>query len=99
MSKINKQFQGIQVMVYPWKKGFTCGIFSFYENIMTPEESELCSTIARGMIKMATDDPHKTFMLGMKGFSEDKRSKSKSNLIDFLDYLKIKRNKEFIKNQ
>ena len=31
---------------------------------MTTEEYELCSTIARGMIKMATTDPHSTFLWG-----------------------------------
>ena len=45
MSKINKQFQGMRVMVHSWKKGFTCGIFSFYENKMTPRKRDLCSTI------------------------------------------------------
>ena len=63
---------------------------------MTVQEEELCSTMARGMVKMSTDDPHKTFMLGVRGLAEDRRHNTKSNLIDFLDYLKIKRNRDLI---
>ena len=74
---------------------------------MDTEEYELCSTIARGMIKMATSDPHSTFLWGLRGFAEDKKKSSKdlsissvaefddeSNVIDFLEYLKMKRDKE-----
>ena len=74
---------------------------------MTTEQYELCSTIARGMIKMATSDPHSTFLWGLRGFAEDKKRNVKdltvssiaefddeSNVIDFLEYLKMKRDKE-----
>ena len=74
---------------------------------MTTEQYELCSTIARGMIKMATSDPHSTFLWGLRGFAEDKKKNNKdltvssiaefddeSNVIDFLEYLKMKRDKE-----
>ena len=56
---------------------------------------------------MATTDPHSTFLWGLRGFAEDKNKKSKdlsissvaefseeSNIIDFLEYLKKKRDKE-----
>jgi hypothetical protein len=74
---------------------------------MTTEQYELCSTIARGMIKMATSDPHSTFLWGLRGFADDKKKNEKelsissvadfddeSNVIDFLEYLKMKRDKE-----
>ena len=74
---------------------------------MTPEQYELCSTIARGMIKMATSDPHSTFLWGLRGFADDKKKNNKdlsissvaefddeSNVVDFLEYLKMKRDKE-----
>ena len=74
---------------------------------MSTEEYELCSTIARGMIKMATSDPHSTFLWGLRGYAEDKKKNNKdmsissvaefddeSNVIDFLEYLKMKRDKE-----
>jgi len=63
----------IQVMVTPWEKGFTCGILMNQAAKISTEQYELCSTIARGMIKMATSDPHETFKLGIKGFAEDRK--------------------------
>ena len=103
----NKAFlNAIKVLVTPWEKGFSCGIVMDSKNIMTTEEYELCSTIARGMIKMATTDPHSTFLWGLRGFAEDKKKNDtmsissvaefddESNVIDFLEYLKMKRDKE-----
>ena len=59
----------IKVLVTPWDKGFTCGIVMDSKAAMTTEQYELCSTIARGMIKMATSDPQTTFMYGLRGFA------------------------------
>ena len=97
----------IKVLVSPWQKGFTCGIVMDSKSKMGTEEYELCSTIARGMIKMATTDPHSTFLWGLRGFADDKKKRSKdltissvaefddeSNIVDFLEYLKKKRDKE-----
>ena len=97
----------IKVLVSPWQKGFTCGIVMDSKSKMNTEEYELCSTIARGMIKMATTDPHSTFLWGLRGFSDDKKKNNKdltissvaefneeSNIVDFLEYLKKKRDKE-----
>ena len=97
----------IKVLVSPWEKGFTCGIIMDSKSKMTTEEYELCSTIARGMIKMATTDPHSTFLWGLRGYAEDKRKNENdltissvaefdddSNVIDFLEFLKMKRDKE-----
>ena len=97
----------IKVLITPWEKGFTCGIIMDNQSKMTTEEYELCSTIARGMIKMATTDPHSTFLWGLRGYAEDKKKSGKdltissvaefddeSNVIDFLEYLKMKRDKE-----
>ena len=97
----------VKVIVSPWQKGFTCGIIMDSKSKMSTEQYELCSTIARGMIKMATADPHSTFLWGLRGFAEDKKKNEKglsvssvaefddeSNVIDFLTYLKMKRDKE-----
>ena len=59
------------------------------------------------MIKIATSDPHSTFLWGLRGFAEDKKKNDRdmsissvaefddeSNVIDFLEYLKMKRDKE-----
>ena len=97
----------VKVLVSPWQKGFHCGIIMDSQSKMSTEEYELCSTIARGMIKMATSDPHSTFLWGLRGFADDKKKNTKdlsissvaefddeSNVIDFLEYLKMKRDKE-----
>ena len=105
-AKIN-YINSVKVIVSPWQKGFQCSIMMDSKSKMTPEEYELCSTIARGMIKMATTDPHSTFLWGLRGYAEDKKKNTKdlslssvaefddeSNVIDFLEYLKKKRDKE-----
>ena len=97
----------VKVIITPWQKGFTCGIIMDNQSRMTTEEYELCSTIARGMIKMATTDPHSTFLWGLRGFADDKKRNDKtmtissvaefdddSNVVDFLEFLKQKRDKE-----
>ena len=97
----------IKVLITPWEKGFSCGIILDGRNKMTNEQFELTSTIARGMIKQATTDPHSTFLLALKGFADDRKYKKtdggfngiakfneNENIIDFLKYLQRKRNKE-----
>ena len=96
----------IKVLVTPWEKGFTCGIIMDSKAKMSTEQYELCSTISRGMIKMATSDPHTTFLYGLRGFADDKKSNKsmpinsiaefdkEDNIIDFIEYLKKKRDKE-----
>ena len=108
MTKKFDFLNSIKVIVTPWEKGFTCGILLDSRNKMTDEQYELCSTIARGMIKLATTDPHTTFLAGMKGFADDRKYKKTNggdinekaklddteSIIDFLKYLQRKRNKE-----
>ena len=107
MSKKFDFLNSIKVIITPWDKGFTCGILLDSRNKMTDEQYELCSTIARGMIKQATTDPHSTFLAGMKGFADDQKYKNTNgginekaklddteNIIDILKYLQRKRNKE-----
>ena len=97
----------VKVIVSPWQKGFNCSIVMDSKSKMTTEEYELCSTIARGMIKMATTDPHSTFLWGLRGFADDKKKETRdltisavsefddeSNVVDFLEFLKQKRDKE-----
>ena len=96
----------IKVLVTPWERGFTCGIIMDSKAKMSTEQYELCSTVARGMIKMATSDPHTTFLYGLRGFADDKKSNksipinsvaefdNEDNVIDFIEYLKKKRDKE-----
>ena len=107
--KKDKKFDvlnSIKVLVTPWEKGFTCGIVMDSKAKMSTEQYELCSTIARGMIKMATSDPHTTFLYGLRGFADDKKNNKSmpinstaefdndDNVIDFIEFLKKKRDKE-----
>ena len=107
--KIDKEAfkNAIKVLVTPWEKGFTCGIVMDSDTKLTTEEYELCSTIARGMIKMAPTDPHSTFLWGLRGFADDRKNNDKDlsinsiaefddedNVIYFLEFLKQKRDKE-----
>ena len=107
--KKDKKFDvlnSIKVLITPWEKGFTCGIIMDSKAKMTTEQYELCSTIARGMIKMSTSDPHTTFLYGLRGFADDKKNNrsmpinsiaefdNEDNVIDFIEYLKSKRDKE-----
>ena len=108
MTKDNKfdVLNSIKVLVTPWENGFTCGIVMDSKAKMSTEQYELCSTIARGMIKMATSDPHTTFLYGLRGFADDKKNNKsmpinstaefddEDNVIDFIEYLKKKRDKE-----
>ena len=81
MTKNKETFKNcIKVLISPWEKGFTCGITMDSKSKMSTEQYELCSTIARGMIKMATSDPQTTFVYGLKGFADDKRNPQKPNL-------------------
>lgn len=104
---INAFKNAIKVLITPWEKGFTCGIIMDATTQMTTEEYELCSTIARGMIKMATTDPHTTFIYGLRGFADDKKEnqndlsinavaefENEDNIVDFIEYLKQKKDKE-----
>ena len=56
-----------------------------------------------GLVFQATTDPHSTFLMGVKGFKNDKdkkrdlkkkeTKKEQNNVIDFIDYLKRLRDK------
>ena len=72
----------VQVLVAPWERGFTCGVIVSSSTKMTTEQYEMCSTVARGMIKLATEEPHKVFTQGVKGFAEDRKNKSIPKQID-----------------
>ena len=91
----------IKILVCPSDNGFSCAIDTENSKNLNPEEYELVSKIARGLVFQATTDPHSTFLMGVKGFKNDKdkkrdlkkkeTKKEQNNVIDFIDYLKNKR--------
>ena len=71
-NKLNMK-NSVQVLVAPWERGFTCGVMMSSSSEMSSENYELCSGIARGMVKIATEQPHKVYSEGIKGFAEDRK--------------------------
>ena len=98
MKKNNSEsFNSITILVTPWEKGFKCGIITTDDMFeMTDEQYELCTTIAKGMCYAANQNPDKIFKLGIKASLEQKKHEKnkKDNVIDFLSYLKKKRDEE-----
>ena len=100
--KIDAQ-KAIKIFISPGENGFNVAIDIENSKNMNPEERELVSTIARGLVFQATTDPHSTFLMGVKGFKNDKEKKQdlkkkepkkrQNNVIDFIDYLKKLRDK------
>ena len=95
--------KAMKIFITPAENGFNVAIDIENSKNMNSEEYELVSTIARGLVFQATTDPHSTFLMGLKGFKNDKEKKidlkkkqpkkEQNNVIDFIDYLKKLRNK------
>ena len=100
MERNKRKTGSIHILVSPWEKGFSCGVLSDGTTFgMSPKEYELCSTIAKGMCYAANQNPDKIFKLGLKvpGLKKTKNNllkKNNSNVIDFLQYLRIKKGQE-----
>ena len=100
--KVDEQ-KAMKIFITPAENGFNVAIDIENSKNMSTEEHELVSTIARGLVFQATTDPHSTFLMGLKGFKNDKEKKrdlkkeepkkKQNNVIDFIDYLKKLRNK------
>ena len=75
MTKMKKSDieKATKIVIMPWEKGFTCGIVFGDSAEYGYEEEDMISIIARGMIKQAVSDPHATYLLGLKGFADDKK--------------------------
>lgn len=74
MKKINKKDldSSTKIVIMPWEKGFTCGIVFSKDIEIGFEEDDMIAVMARGMIKSAVSDPHKIYLMGLQGFTEDK---------------------------
>tara|TARA_R100001015_G_C4627400_1_gene186889 strand:- start:1730 stop:2023 length:294 start_codon:yes stop_codon:yes gene_type:complete len=65
--------KGIKLFVSPTDEGFACGVIK--EDWMYTEEGYICSVIARGMMKLACDNPQDVFDKGLEGFEDDLKHK------------------------
>ena len=72
MEKLNFK-KGIKLFVSPTDNGFACGVIK--DDWMYSDEGYVCSVIARGMMKMAVDNPQDIFEQGLEGFQEDLENK------------------------
>ena len=104
IEKLKKKVEAhkaMKIFITPADNGFNVAIDAENSKNMTSEEYELVSTIARGLVFQATTDPHSTFLMGLKGFKNDKEKKidkkketkkKQNNVLDFLDYIKNLKN-------
>lgn len=72
MEKINFE-KGIKLFVSPTDNGFACGVIK--DEWMYSDEGYLCSVIARGMMKIACDNPQYAFDKGLEGLNDDIQNK------------------------
>ena len=72
MEKLNFT-KGIKLFVSPTDNGFACGVIE--DEWMYSDEGYLCSVIARGLMKMAVDNPQDIFEQGLEGFEQDIKNK------------------------
>ena len=80
----------------PKSDGFTCAILENDANWkMSSKKYEFIITIARGLVQLTRTEPEKVYRTGVRAFAEDrKETQPKTNVIDFLEHLKNKRDEE-----
>tara|TARA_Y100001938_G_scaffold128358_1_gene182070 strand:+ start:473 stop:781 length:309 start_codon:yes stop_codon:yes gene_type:complete len=82
-------FQSVSVIITPHEKGFTCGII----DPKNPNDRDVCSYIAKGLVKYATENPDQIYADGVQAYYDDDRSNkdrlntSDDNVIDILDFI------------
>ena len=79
----------VKVIVTPWQKGFTCGII----DPKGPADRDVCSYIAKGIVRFVTTNADLIYEEGMQGFydddvTQDKQENGKDNVIDLFNWKK-----------
>lgn len=87
--------KSVKLLISPNDKGFTMGMVESSMKGLKEEEKEMCANIARGMIKYASEDPHKFFTAGRLARKNEAKTEEnnsnvenindKENVIDFLE--------------
>jgi hypothetical protein len=81
-------FDSVSVVITPHEKGFTCGII----DPKPPTDRDLCSYIAKGIVRFITTNADIIYEEGMQGFYdddvEDNRSNGSDNVIDLFNFKK-----------
>jgi len=87
--------KSVKLLISPNDKGFAMSMVEPSIKALKEEEKEMCINIARGMIKYASEDPHKFFTAGKQARKNEAKTEEnnsnvenindKKNVIDFLD--------------
>mgnify|MGYP003134229165 CR=1 FL=1 len=83
-------FESVSVVISPHDKGFTCGVI----DPKGPHERDICSYIAKGLVRFVRLNPDLIYEEGMQAFYEDDAEKNKlengdnSNVIDLFNWKK-----------
>ena len=80
-------FQSVSVIITPHDKGFTCGII----DPKAPDDRDVCSIIAKGLVRFVTTNADLIYEEGMKGFQDDDHGVAENgedNIIDLLTWKK-----------
>ena len=83
-------FESVSVVISPHKSGFTCGVL----DPKPPNKRDICSYIAKGLVRFVTTNADLIYDEGMQGFNEDdnrtkeKNSDASDNVIDLFNWKK-----------
>ena len=80
-------FQSVSVIITPHDKGFTCGII----DPKGPADRDVCSYIAKGIVRFVTTNADLIYEEGMQGFQDDDhgiKENGEDNIIDLLTWKK-----------
>ena len=80
-------FTSVSVIITPHEKGFTCGII----DPKSPDDRDVCSIIAKGIVRFVTTNADLIYEEGMQGFQDDDhgiKENGEDNIIDLLTWKK-----------
>ena len=80
-------FTSVSVIITPHEKGFTCGII----DPKGPADRDVCSYIAKGIVRFVTTNADLIYEEGMQGFQDDDhgiKENGEDNIIDLLTWKK-----------
>ena len=80
-------FQSVSVIITPHDKGFTCGII----DPKSPDDRDVCSIIAKGLVRFVTTNADLIYEEGMKGFQDDDHGVAENGEVNIIDLLTWKK--------
>tara|TARA_R100001377_G_scaffold33463_1_gene18301 strand:- start:4049 stop:4339 length:291 start_codon:yes stop_codon:yes gene_type:complete len=82
-------FSSVTVVISPHNKGFICGVI----DPKSPAERDICSYVAKGLVRFVTTNADLIYDEGIQGFYDDdvridENEKEKDNVIDLFNFKK-----------